>query len=320
MSNYIGAIDQGTTSTRFIVFDHSGKIVSVAQKEHEQIYPKPGWVEHDPEEIWQRTQEVISEAMQQRSLKPKDLAAIGITNQRETTILWNRKTGKPVANALVWQDTRVEDAVAEFHRDGGQDRFRRQTGLPLATYFSGLKIRWVLKNVPGVREQFVGIGTLVAAAADGGGDRVDSHSAIAIDDSLEVAKAVGGRRPRKTGAAGAVIVAGGIDTSVARTGNGVGSTEVQAVGQSVGELPLAEAGVEYPLLESSRGVIGGRGGSVEAGDCGAGIAAAFVGDIERGGVGKPDAEGIADAGVGFRFESGKAFQDAHVVRLNAIGL
>ncbi|MFZ3244507.1 MAG: FGGY family carbohydrate kinase, partial [Candidatus Acidiferrales bacterium] len=152
MSNYIGAIDQGTTSTRFIVFDHSGKIVSVAQKEHEQIYPKPGWVEHDPEEIWQRTQEVISEAMQQRSLKPKDLAAIGITNQRETTILWNRKTGKPVANALVWQDTRVEDAVAEFHRDGGQDRFRRQTGLPLATYFSGLKIRWVLKNVPGVRE------------------------------------------------------------------------------------------------------------------------------------------------------------------------
>lgn len=152
MSSYIGAIDQGTTSTRFIVFDHSGRIVSVAQKEHEQIYPKPGWVEHDPEEIWQRTQEVISEAMQQRSLKPKDLAAIGITNQRETTILWNRKTGKPVANALVWQDTRVEEAVAEFHRDGGQDRFRRQTGLPLATYFSGLKIRWVLENVPGVRE------------------------------------------------------------------------------------------------------------------------------------------------------------------------
>lgn len=152
MSSYIGAIDQGTTSTRFIVFDHTGRIVSVAQKEHKQIYPKPGWVEHDPEEIWRRTQEVIAEAMQQRSLKPKDLAAIGITNQRETTILWNRKTGKPVTNALVWQDTRVEGAVAEFHRDGGQDRFRRQTGLPLATYFSGLKIRWILNNVPGVCE------------------------------------------------------------------------------------------------------------------------------------------------------------------------
>jgi glycerol kinase len=152
LSSYIGAIDQGTTSTRFIVFDRSGRIVSIAQKEHKQIYPKPGCVEHDAEEIWRRTQEVIAEVMQKRSLKPTDLAAIGITNQRETTILWNRKTGKPVANALVWQDTRVEDAVAEFHRDGGQNRFRRQTGLPLATYFSGLKIRWVLKNVPGVRE------------------------------------------------------------------------------------------------------------------------------------------------------------------------
>jgi glycerol kinase len=152
VSSYIGAIDQGTTSTRFIVFDKAGRVVSVAQKEHEQIFPKPGWVEHDPEEIWRRTQEVVTDAMLQRGLRPKDLAAIGITNQRETTILWNRKTGKPVYNALVWQDTRVEDAVAEFSRDGGQDRFRRKTGLPLATYFSGLKIRWVLNNVPGVRE------------------------------------------------------------------------------------------------------------------------------------------------------------------------
>jgi glycerol kinase len=125
----------------------------VAQKEHEQIYPKPGWVEHDPEEIWRRTQEVIADAMQQRGLRPKDLAAIGITNQRETTVVWNRKTGGPVYNALVWQDTRVEDAVAEFARDGGQDRFRQKTGLPLAAYFSGLKIRWVLNNVPGAREQ-----------------------------------------------------------------------------------------------------------------------------------------------------------------------
>lgn len=152
MSAYLGAIDQGTTSTRFIVFDRSGRIVSVAQKEHEQIYPKPGWVEHDPEEIWRRTEEVISEAMQQRGFRPKDLAAIGITNQRETTILWNRKTGRAVYNAIVWQDTRVEDYVAELSRDGGQDRFRQQTGLPLATYFSGLKIRWILNNVRGARE------------------------------------------------------------------------------------------------------------------------------------------------------------------------
>ena len=152
MSVYLGAIDQGTTSTRFIVFDRTGRIVSVAQKEHEQIYPKPGWVEHDPEEIWRRTQEVIDDAMQQRGFRPNDLAAIGITNQRETTILWNRKTGRAVYNAIVWQDTRVEDYVAEFSRDGGQDRFRRKTGLPVATYFSGLKIRWILNNVNGARE------------------------------------------------------------------------------------------------------------------------------------------------------------------------
>jgi glycerol kinase len=153
MSTYVGAIDQGTTSTRFIIFDATGRIVSVSQKEHEQIFPKPGWVEHDPEEIWRRTHEVMTEAMQQRGIRPKDVAAIGITNQRETTIVWNRKTGVAVYNAIVWQDTRVEDTVAEFARDGGPDRFRKLTGLPLATYFSGLKIRWILKNVPGAREQ-----------------------------------------------------------------------------------------------------------------------------------------------------------------------
>ncbi len=152
MASYIGAIDQGTTSTRFIIFDRSGKIVSVAQKEHEQIYPRPGWVEHDPEEIWRRTQEVISDAMEQRALRPADLAAIGITNQRETTILWSRKTGKPVANAIVWQDTRTENLVSQFSRRGGQDRYRAKTGLPLSTYFSGPKIRWILENVPGIRE------------------------------------------------------------------------------------------------------------------------------------------------------------------------
>jgi glycerol kinase len=152
MSTYLGAIDQGTTSTRFIIFDSSGRIVSVAQKEHEQIYPKPGWVEHDPEEIWRRVHEVMTEATQQRGIRPKDVAAIGITNQRETTIVWNRKTGVAVYNAIVWQDTRVEDYVAEFAREGGPDRFRKLTGLPLATYFSGLKIRWILNNVPGAKE------------------------------------------------------------------------------------------------------------------------------------------------------------------------
>ena len=153
MSNYIGAIDQGTTSTRFIVFDRSGRIVSVAQKEHEQIFPQPGWVEHDAAEIWRRTQEVIGEAMQRQGLKASDLAAIGITNQRETTVVWDRITGRPVYNALVWQDTRVGNYVSDLAREGGLDRFRVKTGLPLATYFSGLKIRWILDNVAGVRER-----------------------------------------------------------------------------------------------------------------------------------------------------------------------
>jgi glycerol kinase len=153
MADFIGAIDQGTTSTRFLVFDRAGRIVASAQKEHQQIYPQPGWVEHDAEEIWFRTREVIGEAMEQRGLKPGDLAALGITNQRETTVLWNRRTGKPLANALVWQDTRVADYIPEFSREGGGDRFRAKTGLPLATYFSGLKIRWLLEHVPGARRQ-----------------------------------------------------------------------------------------------------------------------------------------------------------------------
>jgi glycerol kinase len=152
VANYIGAIDQGTTSTRFIVFDRSGRTAAIAQKEHEQIYPKPGWVEHNPEEIWQRTREVIAEAMATANLQPQDLAAIGITNQRETTVVWSRKTGKAVGNALVWQDTRVADYVSELAKAGGQDRFRSKTGLPLTTYFSGLKIHWILEHVKGVRE------------------------------------------------------------------------------------------------------------------------------------------------------------------------
>jgi glycerol kinase len=153
LSRYIGAIDQGTTSTRFMIFDKAGSIVGVAQKEHQQIFPKPGWVEHDATEIWQRTEQVIAEALQKRGLSAADLAAIGITNQRETTVLWERKTGKPVANAIVWQDTRVSDEVKRFSATGGQDRFRAQTGLPLSTYFSGLKLRWLLQSIPGAREK-----------------------------------------------------------------------------------------------------------------------------------------------------------------------
>jgi glycerol kinase len=153
VASYLGALDQGTTSTRFIVFDRSGRIVASEQREHQQIYPRPGWVEHDPEEIWRRTQEVIAGALQQRALQPADLAAIGITNQRETSILWDRQSGRPVHNAIVWQDTRVADEVERFSTDAGQDRFRRQTGLPLSTYFSGLKIRWLLENISGLRER-----------------------------------------------------------------------------------------------------------------------------------------------------------------------
>jgi glycerol kinase len=153
MADYIAAIDQGTTSTRFLVFDRAGRVVASAQKEHRQIYPQPGWVEHDPDEIWLRTREVIAEAMAQRGLRPDDLAALGITNQRETTVLWNRHTGRPLANALVWQDTRVADYIPELARAGGPDRFRPQTGLPLATYFSALKIRWLLDHLPDARRQ-----------------------------------------------------------------------------------------------------------------------------------------------------------------------
>jgi glycerol kinase len=165
VKSYIGAIDQGTTSTRFIVFDKSARIVAVAQREHEQIFPQPGWVEHDPREILRRTLEVISEALQSRALQASDLAAIGITNQRETTIVWDRKTGEPVSNAIVWQDTRVAEEVARMTVNGGQDRFRAKTGLPLSTYFSALKIRWILDHVPQARKKAVG-GELLFGTVD----------------------------------------------------------------------------------------------------------------------------------------------------------
>jgi glycerol kinase len=151
MSRYVGAIDQGTTSSRFIVFDRKGAIVSVAQKEHPQIYPKPGWVEHDPVEIVRNTNEVIGAALARAQLRAADLAAVGITNQRETTVLWEKATGRPLCNAIVWMDARTAQLVAGYVRDGGQDRFREKTGLPLTTYFAGLKLRWILDNVEGAR-------------------------------------------------------------------------------------------------------------------------------------------------------------------------
>ncbi len=149
---YVAAIDQGTTSTRFIVFDRQGQIICSNQQEHQQIYPQPGWVEHNPEEIWQRTQSVIKNALEIGNIDPKDIAALGITNQRETTLIWDRKTGKPYGNAIVWQDTRTRFLCDKLAEVEGKDRFRERCGLPLATYFSGPKIKWMLDNIPGLRE------------------------------------------------------------------------------------------------------------------------------------------------------------------------
>lgn len=151
MSRFVAAIDQGTTSTRCMIFDRSGNLIASDQREHQQIYPQPGWVEHDPEEIWQRTRTVVRGALQNGGLTARDLVAVGVTNQRETTLVWNRHTGQAVHNALVWQDTRTAPLVEELARAGGQDRFRARTGLPLATYFSGPKIAWILDNVTGAR-------------------------------------------------------------------------------------------------------------------------------------------------------------------------
>jgi glycerol kinase len=144
MPEFVGSLDQGTTSTRFMVFDGSGAVVAVDQQEHAQIFPRPGWVEHDPLEIWSKALSVIEAALSKAGLKAADLAAVGLTNQRETTVVWERATGIPVANAVVWQDTRTADICSRLAEGGGVDRFRPVTGLPLATYFSGPKIRWLL--------------------------------------------------------------------------------------------------------------------------------------------------------------------------------
>jgi glycerol kinase len=153
MTRYVAAIDQGTTSSRCIVFDATGAIVAVGQKEHRQIFPRAGWVEHDGEEIWANVQAVVAEALAKLAITPADLAAVGITNQRETTLVWDKATGKPVHNAIVWQDTRTDRLVRDLGGKAGQDRFRDRCGLPLATYFSGPKIRWLLDTVEGLRER-----------------------------------------------------------------------------------------------------------------------------------------------------------------------
>ncbi|MDO4784085.1 MAG: glycerol kinase GlpK [Propionibacteriaceae bacterium] len=148
---FILAVDQGTTSTRAIIFNHSGKIVSVGQMEHEQIFPRAGWVEHNPVEVWNNTREVVAQALAKASLNKDDIAAVGITNQRETTVVWDKTTGEPVYNAIVWQDTRTQKIVEELGGDEGADKYKAVVGLPLATYFSGPKVKWILDNVEGAR-------------------------------------------------------------------------------------------------------------------------------------------------------------------------
>jgi glycerol kinase len=153
VSDYVIALDQGTTSTRAIIFDHSGSIVSTGQLEHEQIFPRAGWVEHDPIEIWNNTREVIGQALSKANITRHDIRALGITNQRETAVVWDRNTGLPVYNAIVWQDTRTQSIVDRLAKDGGTDRYKSIVGLPLATYFAGTKIVWILENVEGAREK-----------------------------------------------------------------------------------------------------------------------------------------------------------------------
>src|SRR3954463_9413733 len=152
MADYVGAVDQGTTSTRFMVFDHGGGEVARHQLEHQQILPQAGWVEHNPTEIWERTRAVVETGLRTAGLRAADLAALGITNQRETAVVWDRRTGRPYYNAIVWQDTRTDRIASALDRDGRGDVIRRKAGLPPATYFSAGKVQWILENVDGVRE------------------------------------------------------------------------------------------------------------------------------------------------------------------------
>lgn len=153
MAKYVAAIDQGTTSTRCVLFDHGGRIVALDQREHEQIYPRPGWVEHDPLEIWERTRQVIRGALEKARAEPSDIAGVGVTNQRETTLVWEKETGRPICNAIVWQDTRTDEICNELAKQGKENLFKTRAGLPLSTYFSGPKIKWILDNIPGTRSR-----------------------------------------------------------------------------------------------------------------------------------------------------------------------
>ncbi|WP_435593053.1 glycerol kinase GlpK [Nocardia sp. bgisy118] len=153
MRRYVAAIDQGTTSSRCIVFDRHGRVVGVAQREHEQLFPRPGWVEHDAETIWRNTEFVIGEVLERNGLDAGDIAAVGVTNQRETTVVWDRATGKPIHHAIVWQDTRTDRLVTELGGEAGPTRYQDRTGLPLSTYFAGPKLRWILDHEPGAQER-----------------------------------------------------------------------------------------------------------------------------------------------------------------------
>ncbi len=152
-AEFVAAIDQGTTSSRCMIFDHDGAVVAIARQEHAQHFPRPGWVEHDASEIWQNVQDVVAEALHAAGIAASGLAAVGITNQRETTVVWDRSTGSPVANAIVWQDTRTDGIVGRLSENGGVEWFRDRTGLTLATYFAGPKLTWLLENTPGLRER-----------------------------------------------------------------------------------------------------------------------------------------------------------------------
>ena len=153
MAKYVGAVDQGTTGTRFMVFSHEGTVVSSDYREHDQIYPRPGWVEHDALEVWEKTQAVTTGAMQKAGISASDLAAIGVTNQRETAVVWEKATGKPVFNAIVWQDTRTREICQQLIDEGFEDTVKQKTGLVIATYFSGPKVKWILDNVDGTRQR-----------------------------------------------------------------------------------------------------------------------------------------------------------------------
>jgi len=153
VARYAAAVDQGTTGTRFMIFDQEGRVVASMYEEHTQIYPQPGWVEHDAEEIWAKTRQVIAGALARGGIRPAEIAGIGVTNQRETTVVWDPTTGEPLCNAVVWQDTRTRELCQHLIADGLESTFREKTGLPIATYFSGPKLKWLLDHIPGLREK-----------------------------------------------------------------------------------------------------------------------------------------------------------------------